>query len=86
MMHKSRIMIEIARGLKVFLNLEVDITRGTVPNLARSREESPKKGSQLKRMQKRLFKKEQQVTRLQARQRSSDSQYGARYARQRRHR
>lgn len=77
MMYKSRIMIEIARGLKAFLNLEVCTTRGTVPNLARLREESPKKDSQLKRMQKRLFKKERQVARLQARQRSIDSHIGS---------
>jgi hypothetical protein len=70
-------MIEIARGLKAFLNLEVCTTRGTVPNLARLREESPKKDSQLKRMQKRLFKKERQVARLQARQRSIDSHIGS---------
>lgn len=60
-LYRSHAIFEIARGVKAFLNLEVGVTRGRVPNPAPAETQSRK----LKQAQERIAEKDRKVSELQ---------------------
>jgi hypothetical protein len=70
----SRTVIELARGLRAFLNLEAGLTRGEIPARAPGVEEPP--ASELARVRTRLEEKEREIAGLEQRLAARSSRAG----------
>jgi hypothetical protein len=70
----SRTVIEIARGIRAFLNLEAGLTRGEIPARAPGVEEPP--ASELARVRTRLEEKEREIAGLEQRLAARSSRAG----------
>jgi Sulfotransferase domain len=70
----SRTVIELARGIRAFLNLEAGLTRGEIPARARGVEEPP--ASELARVRTRLEEKEREIAGLEQRLAARSSRTG----------
>ena len=70
----SRTVIELARGIRAFLNLEAGLTRGEIPARAQGVEEPP--ASELARVRTRLEEKEREIAGLEQRLAARSSRAG----------
>lgn len=73
---KNHTAVEIARNLRAFLNLEVGLVRGEIPNpareLQRAQSQMKQQNQQLGRLRKQLLEKEQTIDRLRRQQGDAD--------------